>query len=625
MTESLEPRKDIQTPPLVIVEDFKSIDFESPIAATDRADCMVLYQLFGQAARAAEATNNPRVVAVFKLLNSICSLHFKPDDRASPYGPLAQFDGKRSAIPDDFRGAQCEVLREILPTIRHPGLRARVADLVWLNDRKARDAAEAAVGAYTETVDALLDGKLKDQFDDMPAASFEKLSLLQRALQIASATSKRGQLPDQLRKTARRLYKLSFDTRACIPFDRLARLLMQYELIEASTVAKDGEAVAQAAIGGPKPYPLAIKAVWDCAAYAYQACGDTEASRRCLLRSVEQTIAMRDGVSGAAAQAHWLRTAIAELRQIPGTNDQREALRREMRAIQEKSVDEVGSFRIPLDVGDMRSGVIEIFEGYTLAMALGQFSLLARSQPIEELRREAIEGAKNSPLTAMMGGVHFDAEGKIRAESPGAPATGDPDEEWFKKTIAQNLNIRRHIIVSGSIDAARQVIASSHPLTERHLIPITAQSPFVPATHRHTFGLGFARFMQGDFLSAAHLLIPQLEHSVRYVLHSSSVDSSKIMPDMLQEDRPLSALIEQFRPEMESIFSAPIVYEMDLLFTYRGGPALRHEFAHGKVADGYCFSVDVIYACWFMYHLTCLPLLPYWKEHVAPMIEAAAF
>jgi hypothetical protein len=630
MSDAPDPRNETPAPSLgpaspVTTEDFKSVDFHAPIATTDRAECMVLCELYGRASRAAEAENNAAAVRVFDLLNSLCGLHFKPNDRASPYGPLSQFNGKRSAIPDDFRGAQCEVLREILPTIRHPGLRARIADIVWLNNRKAREAAEAAVTALVETVDALLDGTMKDQFDDMPAASIEKLSLLQRALQIAAATSKRGQFPDHLKQTAKRLYKLAFDTQACIPFERLARLLMQYELMEALTVAKDAEAVAAAAMEAPKPYPMAIKAAWDCAAYAYQTSGDTAAFRRCLLQGVDQTIAMRKEVSGAAAEAHWLRTAIAELRQIPGTNEQREALRREMRALQEKSIDELGSFHIPLDVGDMRSGTIEVFEGFTLPTALSQFALLSRSQPVEGLKREAIDGVKNSPLAAMMSGVHYDHDGKIRAETPGAPTTGEPDEEWFKKTIAQNLSLRRQIIVSGTIDAARQVVADAYPVTERHFLPITAQSPFVPATHRHTFALGFARFMQGDFLSAAHLLIPQLEHSVRYVLHSSSADSSKIMPDMLQEDRPLSALIDQLRPEMECIFSAPIVYEMDLLFTYRGGPALRHEFAHGKVADGYCFSSDVIYACWFIYHLTCLPLLPYWATHVAPILEAEAF
>jgi hypothetical protein len=95
------------------------------------------------------------------------------------------------------------------------------------------------------------------------------------------------------------------------------------------------------------------------------------------------------------------------------------------------------------------------------------------------------------------------------------------------------------------------------------------------------------------------------------------------MPDMLQEDRPLSALIDQYRSEMERIFTDRIVFEMELLFTYRGGPALRHDFAHGKVPDGACFSPDVIYATWFIYQLTCLPLAPYWRDQVAPMIAEA--
>lgn len=131
--------------------------------------------------------------------------------------------------------------------------------------------------------------------------------------------------------------------------------------------------------------------------------------------------------------------------------------------------------------------------------------------------------------------------------------------------------------------------------------------------------------MQGDYISAAHLLIPQLENSVRYVLHSASKDSSKIMPDMLQEDRTLSALIEQFRPELERIFSAPIILEIELLFVHNSGPALRHDFAHGKVPDGACFDVDVIYACWLVYRLACIPLFGIWEKQLAPAIEADSF
>jgi hypothetical protein len=111
----------------------------------------------------------------------------------------------------------------------------------------------------------------------------------------------------------------------------------------------------------------------------------------------------------------------------------------------------------------------------------------------------------------------------------------------------------------------------------------------------------------------------------RYVLHSSSTDSSKILPDMLQENRPLSALIDQFRPDLERIFSAPIILEIDLLFTHNSGPALRHDFAHGKVPDGACFDIDVIYACWFIYRLACIPLFGIWDKQLAAAIEADSF
>ncbi|SDR44558.1 hypothetical protein SAMN05519103_03233 [Rhizobiales bacterium GAS113] len=613
------------TPPVVTLDDFQAVDFQAAIAAIRHAECSLLSRKFGEAAHLAQGEGNVRAVRVFDLLNSICGFHFKVEDRAGPFGPMMVMNGKRSAIPDDFRGEQSRVLRALMPEISHPGLRARIADTVWLNDRKAHDAAEAAIAAYCETAEALLNGTLKDQFDNTMTASFELLNLTQRALQIAAATRKRGDLPPRASQTAQRLYDRAKDTGECVPFSRIVRLFLQYELGDPIALARDAEAVAQAAVTASAPYPIAIKCAWDCAAYAYERGGDADASRRCLLQGIAQTIAMRGHVSSASAEAHWLRTAIAELRQITDTRDQREALRLEMRALQEKSVDEVGSFQIPLDLGDLRSGTIEIFAGLTLPTALAQFALLSRSQDVETLKSQAMKGAENSPLVSMMGGVHFDAEGKITAETPGASTTGEPSEEWFKKTIAQNLSLHRHVVVGGRIDPARQAVSSNYPVSERHFLPIVTLSPFVPVGHRHIFALGFARFMQGDFISAAHLLVPQLENSVRYVLHSMSRDSSKIMPDMLQEDRPLSALIDQLRSDMERIFSAPIVYEMELLFTYGGGPALRHDFAHGKATEAYCFTPDVLYACWFIYHLTCVPLLGIWASQVGPLIEAECF
>jgi len=617
-----------EMPPLssvVTLEDFDAVDFLGAIAEVNQVDCHGLEAIYVKAAKAADEANRAADLRVFRLLVSLCGLQFKVEDQAGVFGPLWVINNQRSAIPDDWRGEQNRIFAALLPRLVHPGLRARVADVVWTNDLQASHAANTAIEAYCEAAEGLGSGVYKDRFDGKAQASLEEVDLVQRALQIASRITKRGKLPDRVIDNVTRLYELARDNVEPVPFNRIARLRLHYELINPGLLATDAEAVATAASAQTNRYALAIKAIWDLAAAAYGSAGDADAKRRCQLNGVDQTLEMRKQVDSAAAAASWTRTAIAELRQIVGTNDKREALRVEMRALQEKAHDEVGSFSVPLDLSAMESGTIRVFEGLTLPSLLMQFALLSRPEPLQKLRDQALAAVKEGHISTMLGTVYADADGKIIAETEGAPFDGEPSEDWIKDTISRNMEIRRHVVVGGRIEPARQTIMRNYALSERHFRVIVSSSPFIPPDQAMTFALGFARFLQGDFISAAHLLIPLVENSVRHVLRSANLDASKIMSDMLQEDRSLSALLDQLRPEMEQIFSPEVVLEVDLLFKHRPGPALRHEFAHGKVASGFCYHSDVIYGCWLIYHLCCVPLLQNWKDYIAPAIEAECF
>ena len=120
------------------------------------------------------------------------------------------------------------------------------------------------------------------------------------------------------------------------------------------------------------------------------------------------------------------------------------------------------------------------------------------------------------------------------------------------------------------------------------------------------------------------MLVPQLENSLRYVLLNANKDTSKMSHELTQEDRTLSGLLQNSRPEVESVFGENITNELELLFVHKPGPALRHELAHGKLSDGDCCQASAIYACWFAYHLTVLPLSDSWGEWLASAIEKAA-
>lgn len=79
---------------------------------------------------------------------------------------------------------------------------------------------------------------------------------------------------------------------------------------------------------------------------------------------------------------------------------------------------------------------------------------------------------------------------------------------------------------------------------------------------------------------------------------------------MTQQDRTISILFEQMRPELNSIFGRPITTDIENVFLKKPGPYLRHSLAHGLLPDGAAYGTDAIYGCWLIFHLCMLPLFP---------------
>jgi hypothetical protein len=387
--------------------------------------------------------------------------------------------------------------------------------------------------------------------------------------------------------------------------------------------AEDAEALADAAGDGFPPW--ALHPVWRLAADAYGRLNDDGAKRRCVSRMVNQTLRNRKYVSQAAARASWTRDAIEELRQVSGFQERIRELRSELRDHQEEAVDETTQFSIPFDLTKERAGTVKLFEDLTLPDALLQLGNITSPPRISELKAAAENNLQSSGLGAMFGSQYTDIEGKVVAYTSARTLDGKATEAYLKDEYVRILELHRHRVVNGYLEPARRTVMARFPLEERHFQPIADASPFVPPRHTHLFCIGFARFWQGDYGSAVHLLVPQIENSIRYVLLNSNQDSSKMSHELLQEDRSLSGLLENFRDEMDRVFGKDLTNDLELLFVHKPGPALRHELAHGKLYDALCYEANAIYACWFVFFLTIVPLSGEWASVIAPAIEAAAF
>jgi hypothetical protein len=614
-----------QSPPIVSAADFHATDFERPAFAGKQLATWKLASDFARAAREAEATGQAAENRVFRLLSALCQIHLRPDDRANVWGSAMTGGNWRTAVPEDFKGEQSEILRALLPNTKHPSLRARLADIVWSNDRRAIEAGAIAVEAYRECVEALLAARADPELAQEGRASLTACEFMKRALQIAQATEKKlpgrkkADLPEPLVRTLRSLYERAKSESAYVVFRDTAGLGLYYELFEAATVARDAETVAASA---GTAYPAAVRAVLELGVAQYTKIGDRDGERRCRLAVLDNILSMRGQVNSAGAEAFWVSQALHYLQQLDGVEDREEALLRELRQLQRKAIKEFSPLSFPMEIGGERDRLLATFDEFSLSKALRHYATLTQSKPVDELKAEARKAIEASPLASMFGTAHIDGEGKTITSTPGADGRTEPDEAWYRQEIDRAENLRRQLAVAAGIDPVRMLLQEKFNIQERHLDPILASSPFVPQSQAPILSLGFARFFQADFMSAAHLVIPQLEPCLRHVLKMAGHDPAKRFPDTTEEDHNLVGLLARFRPELDHILTAPLAAEIEALFHAKPGPALRHAIAHGLVSAGACFHHSVIYAIWLMYRVCCLFTLGEWEAIIAPAIDA---
>ena len=396
-------------------------------------------------------------------------------------------------------------------------------------------------------------------------------------------------------------------------------MALHYRLVGPREIAADAETAATGSAAGI--HPLAATAALDLAAELHERVGDQVAKLRCRFAAADRRLAMRSHVSGLGAAAHWVQEALRSLQGVKEADERRRLLRRELRDLQEDALCEMASFGYPLELDEPIARAAREFESLDIADGLRRMLTLAPLPSYDGLRRKALDRFAAGGFAATIGIGHIDERGRTAAFTE-APGSGGPDEDWIKTAIDRDEAIGRQFFVQGSFEPGRSVFCAACDIREAHLRALVSLSPIVPGTQAGIVSLGLLRMLQGDFRSAIHLLVPQLEPCLRHLLRTSGHDPGIEFDDLTEEDVGLPAILTRFRARLEAVVPQGLVLELELLFHHRGGSALRHGVAHGRVSDGGCFSFEAVYACWFILRLVSLPLLQTWETSAAPAIRA---
>jgi hypothetical protein len=397
------------------VADIVDLDFEGPIAQSPSADSQELSEQFRAAVEAAksEAAADTPAQRVFSLLWAVTGMHFKPQEPNEPFGPMFVFEGRRSAIPDDFRGPPLNVLAVLAERAKHPVLRARLSDLCWLLDRKRAKLGQSAAAAYVQIVTHAASGLLKFRFveDGDHALRYEARDILRRALVIERMTGSDKDGSSPARDAVRLLRARSLEKHLPIPALWFGHLDLDFRISDPAEIGPDTERL----LAEPTPDAHAETRVdlWRLAARAYHLAKRGDDTHRCRAAAAEQLVTMAAHQPMAMLASSFLSEAIAELHGIPGMKERRKALHHRLVDVQANIPDEMSSFSLPTDLTDLARDAERRMRHPSLRDKLFAFAILSRSPDPAQLVEEAKQSIQEHPLSSLFAASHHDREGKV--------------------------------------------------------------------------------------------------------------------------------------------------------------------------------------------------------------------
>jgi hypothetical protein len=308
------------------------------------------------------------------------------------------------------------------------------------------------------------------------------------------------------------------------------------------------------------------------------------------------------------AAASLLTKGIEELRQAGAAKERIAELRRRLNEWQERSLAEFQTFSTEMDISQLVLVARDHVKGKDFPQAVLKLAFGQGLVEPKSLKDEVVNTAKEAPLTYLMGATIVDDQGRTTARKESLFNLKSEAAEQALELEAFSHASRFHwpLRVDGFIEPARAQILNDHKPTFQDLVFIVRNNPFIPPGHEGNFLRGLHAGFHGDFLVATHLLTPQIENSLRYVLESHGVDVSNLMSDGTQPVKILGAILGM--PETQQVLGDALCFELRGCLIEKTGYDFRNRVAHGFAHEGECYSTAGVTVWWLVLRICLTPI-----------------
>jgi hypothetical protein len=542
-----------------------------------------------------------------QLISHLCSLMLKPNKGREPFEPILVTDSGTSAQLSMFASTVDKIVA-LVSQVDNPVVASRALDVLWcLNPRNGR---------LWETINTYILAAIQliESADDRVSKIREAMSLLGRAIDLDRMGRGGGRNDANFAAVAEKA-RLA-EPKAGAIHSRLAALKVLRRIGDVD-LPKKLDQYADELFVASETNPMLLVDAYPEVIDLY----GLEFEESVKLRE-RGALFLETAAAGAehATAAHYLGAALAL---IGRSTELAEIGRRITHKLQAESFEGLFSLKRvshSVDISEMRIETLRAFSDLTCGSYLLQFAALSALRPAAELKRDAEEHLSSGFIHTLFAATIMDDAGRQVFLVPGAMGSKEEYERRVRFQISQEAGMSRGLFVSGRLQPLFMYARASFMGLSTAARILANASAFVRPARREIFGAGLAAYFDLDFSAASRILIPEIEGNIRYLIERLGGNPYDRDEEGNFLAQGLGAMLSRHEALLTKSLGADLLFEIDGLLLYRGGPSVRTEVAHA-LGLRYGPDSDSIYGCHLALRLCCGYIPPDNVAAVKSMID----
>lgn len=276
----------------------------------------------------------------------------------------------------------------------------------------------------------------------------------------------------------------------------------------------------------------------------------------------------------------------------------RKRLAKKIEPVKKLSLKEIKLFSSgPFDISPATDNFENIIKKTSLEESIAALVFSVNPKELTEIKEET---NKNSSITSLFSSNVLDSKGKVICIIPSLLDATDEDKMHYYEHEAMKYNL---LLSNAFISNFLNIFNRHHNINKEVIKFILENNLFVPNKRIESFSTGIEAGFKYDFITALHILMPQVENAIRTLAEELGAVVYKTADDGTEECLSFESVLSL--PEVTESFDEDFIFNLKVFYTSKYGFGMRNNIGHGLIEDNELNSYHGLVVWWYTLRLCC--------------------